>query len=409
MKITHIITRMILGGAQENTLFTCEGLHQRGHHVTLITGPSYGPEGKLLERAHAGGYQIIEVPTLRRAINPFHDLPCYFELKRILADLQSDIVHTHSAKAGILGRLAAAAVRKNQGDACCAPLRALRTANAAQCRRPVIIHTVHGLSFHPFLPAWKNKLYIAAERRAAPVTDHFITVAQAMTDQSLAAGIGQPGQYSRIFSGIETADFLTDPAPDQIAQTRRELNIPPDAIIIVAVARLAEFKGHDAVIQTAAPLAVKHPNLYWLFVGDGYLRSQLEAQIARANLSSRFRLTGLVPPDQVPRFLHACDILVHCSLREGLARVLPQALLCAKPVVSYDIDGAREVVTPDTGFLVPPQNTALLTAALETLIAEPALRHRLGAAGRAFCREQFPHTLMVDRIEEVYRRFIPQG
>ena len=205
LNIVHVITRMILGGAQENTLFTCEGLHARGHNVTLITGPTYGPEGQLIERANNGGYEVIELGSLVRAIDPWKDIVCYRRLKSLLRDLGGDVLHTHSAKAGVLGRWAGGAVRAEAADACCAPLRKLRQAQQQSCGRPRIVHTIHGLAFHPYLSAIKNRLYIAAERSAAKSTDAFISVADAMTEQALAAGIGHRSQYTTIWSGLEVA------------------------------------------------------------------------------------------------------------------------------------------------------------------------------------------------------------
>lgn len=407
MKIVHVITRLILGGAQENTLYTCEGLHERGHDVTLITGPSLGPEGALLERARQGGYQLVEVPDLVRQINPFIDVPAYYRLCRLIKELAPDIVHTHSAKAGVLGRWAADKVRKDASDCCCGTLRKMREANMQHCRRPQIVHTIHGLAFHPYLPAWKNRLYITVERNAAKSTDAFITVAQAMTDQALEVGIGRPEQYTRVFSGLEVEPFVTDPSSEQIVRERAQLDIPADAIVIVTVARLAEFKGHEYVIEAAKALAPSYPNVYWLFVGDGHQRAQVERDIAQAGLSDRFRLTGLVSPERIPELIHASDILVHCSLREGLARVLPQALLCAKPAVCFDLDGAREVVINDqTGFLLPPRALPPLVDALRQLIENQDLRVRLGRQGREHCRKPFDHRVMVEQIENVYHTLL---
>ncbi len=408
MKIVHIITRLIVGGAQENTLFTCEGLHDRGHDVTLITGPSYGPEGQLVQRARSAPYRYLEIPLLRRAINPLHDLRTLRQLKKLLAQLDPDIVHTHSAKAGIIGRYAAYNLRQRAAETCCPATRALRTAQLNTCGRPRIIHTIHGLAFHPYQSNLLNRLYIAVERRAARRTDAFISVADAMTDQALAAGIGQPNQYHTIRSGLEVDTFLNPPSPQQTATLRQQLNLPPDALVVASVARLFHLKGHEFIIDAAKKLAPNHPNLYWLFVGDGSLRPQIEQQIAQANLTDRFRLTGLVPPSRIPALLHASDILVHCSLREGLARTLPQALLAGKPVVSFDVDGAREVVhNNETGFLVPPRDIDTLTHALGQLIDQPDLRQRLGHTGRQRCQQAFDHRLMVDQILTLYHQQLP--
>jgi len=398
---------MILGGAQENTLLTCRGLHDRGHDVTLITGPALGPEGQLTDQAGAGGYRLIELDCLRRAINPFHDLSSYYKLKKLLAQLAPDIVHTHSAKAGILGRYAGAAIRKKTLRACCASMEKFRQAQLNTCARPRIIHTIHGLAFHRYQSSFINRFYIAIERAAAGCTDAFISVADAMTRQAVAVGIGRGEQFTRIFSGLETENYINPPTPEKIAQIRSELNIPPDAIVITTVARLFHLKGHQYIIESAGRIADRHKNVIWLFVGDGKLRSQLENQIAAANLQDRFRLIGLVPPVRVGELLGASDILVHCSLREGLARALPQALLCAKPVVSFDVDGAAEVVVNNkTGFLIAPEDISALTAAQEKLITDTDLRVKLGQTGRDLCRQQFDHNLMVDRIEALYKSLL---
>ena len=404
MKIVHVITRMILGGAQENTLLTCEGLHRLGHDVTLITGPALGPEGQLMDRARVGGYRVIELNGLRRAINPFYDVPVYRRLKKLLAEIDPDIVHTHSAKAGILGRRAAAVLRKKAIQACCPMLEKFRAAQSAGCGKPRIIHTIHGLAFHPYQSSLLNYPYIAIERAAAKYTDAFICVARAMTDQALAAGIGQKHQYTRIFSGLESETFLNPPSTEDIAQIRRALDIPPDAVVIATVARLFELKGHDYIIDAARQITQRWQNVVWLFIGDGNLRSSLEQKIADYNLTPYFRLSGLVPPERVGPLLHASDILVHCSLREGLARALPQALLCGKPVISFDVDGAREVIINDkTGYLVPPKDIPALIAAQEKLITHRDWRLRLGQAGREFCRREFDKDLMVERIEKLYQ------
>ncbi|MBN2211075.1 MAG: glycosyltransferase family 4 protein [Sedimentisphaerales bacterium] len=406
MKIVHIITRLILGGAQENTLLTCEGLRARGHKVTLITGPALGPEGQLLDRARAGGYRVIEVDGLRRAINPLRDIPVYSKLKKLLREFDPDIVHTHSAKAGILGRRAAWKLR-TATDNCCSTCARVDRVRQEKHGRPKIVHTIHGLAFHPYQNALLNRCYIACERTAARQTDAFISVAQAMTDQALAAGIGRPEQYTCIFSGMETDTYLQPRTPEQNEAIRREFNLPANAVVIVTIARLFALKGHEYIIEAARNIAEHFPRAHWLFVGDGSWRQRIQQQIDNAGLSDRFHLTGLVPPQRIPDILHACDILVHCSLREGLARALPQALLCEKPVISFDVDGAREVVIDDqTGFLIPPRDVKALIDAQAKLITNSDLRRRLGQTGRKQCQESFNHHTMVNQIELLYHNLI---
>jgi glycosyltransferase involved in cell wall biosynthesis len=379
MRICHVITRLILGGAQENTTLTCEGLSARGHDVTLVTGPALGPEGELMTRARGGAYRLIVLESLRREIRPWRDLGAYRDIVSVLREIHPDVMHSHSSKAGILARRAAAKVGGMR-----------------------IVHTIHGLPFHPYQPRWRNWLYTALERSAAARSDAIISVADAMTAAALSAGVGRAGQFTTIYSGMEVAPFLA--AGSGGAAFRRELKLPGDAVLVTKVARLAEMKGHEFLLEAAA--GIDNPRVHFCLVGDGRLRGRIEAEIARWGLAERFHLTGLLSPGRIPAVLAATDILAHCSLREGLARALPQAMLAGKPVVSFDIDGAREVVDSDTGVLLPPGDVAGLRLAIETLASCPPLRQRLGAAGREKCRALFDHNRMVDRIEELYRRLL---
>jgi glycosyltransferase involved in cell wall biosynthesis len=379
MRICHVITRMILGGAQENTLLTCEGLHRRGHEVILVTGPALGPEGELMTRARAGGYRVVEIDALRREIHPRLDHRARKRLEALLRETRPDVMHSHSSKAGILARKAAARVGGMK-----------------------IVHTIHGLPYHPYQAWWRNRLYVALEARAARRSDAILCVADAMTRQALLAGAGEPGQFTTVYSGMETEPYLQ--RPREADAFRESLNLPERAVLVTQVSRLAELKGHEYVLDAAE--RISDPRVCFCFVGDGHWRRRIEADIARRGLASRFRLTGLLPPAQIPEVMHATDILVHCSLREGLARTLPQAMLAGKPVVSFDVDGAREVVGAETGILLPPKDVAGLVLAIETLADSKDLRTRLGDAGRTLCRERFDHERMVEQIESVYRRLL---
>lgn len=370
---------MILGGAQENTLLTCRGLHARGHEVVLLTGPALGPEGDLLDRARRDGYRVVVVEELQRELSLWRDFKAFQTIERHLAEISPRIVHTHSSKAGILGRWAARRLGWMK-----------------------IVHTIHGLPFHPHEKPWRNRLYIWLERRAAQGTDALISVADAMTRQSLAAGVGRPEQYTTIYSGMELEPYLTRPADADAF--RASLRLPPDAMLLTQVSRLAEWKGHEFLL--AAAERIDDPNVHFCFVGDGALRGEIESEIARRRLEGRVHLTGLLAPERIPAVLHASDIVVHCSLREGLARVLPQAMLAGRPVVSFDVDGAREVVDDETGVLVPPKDLDAFVEALRKLIRNPDRRFLLGAAGRERCKRRFDHNVMVERILEVYRKIL---
>lgn len=378
MKTVHIITRLILGGAQENTLLTVEDQQRDWHDpVTLITGPGLGPEGSLIQRAEEGGLDVRVIPEFRRNIHPWRDWSSYRSLIRLLRQLQPEIVHTHSSKAGILGRAAAYRL----GIPC--------------------VHTIHGPAFYAGQPWPVYQTYRWLEKWAARRCDKLISVCDAMTDQYVAAGVAPRSQFVTVYSGMEVEQFLNPPRSRE--EVRRELGFADTDIVVGKVARLFHLKGHDDVIA-AAEQAVRHnPALRFLFVGDGLLRLELEQKIARAGLTDHFVFTGLVPPQRVPELIHAMDIVVHTSLREGLARVLPQGLLAGKPVISYDVDGAREVViTQQTGCLLPPRDIPGLVQSILALAADPACRQAFGATGRELCIERFRHQSMTQQLRAIY-------
>jgi len=416
MKIIHIITRLILGGAQENTLITCKVLAERGHDVTLLTGPALGPEGELFNQAQGQGYKVVVIDRLRRAINPYNDIISYFRLKKLLRQLQPDIVHTHSAKAGILGRYAARslchcdACEAGRGNLSRCVSRLLRRSaprnDKAGRHKPAVVHTLHGLAFHPYQREALNKFYIAIEKSAAKRTDFFISVADAMTAQATAVGIGGPEQYVTAYSAIDEDDFLEPISDDRKRDFRRKYGIDEDAVVLVTVARLFMLKGHDYIIESAKELSKRFANCIWLFVGDGNLSEHYKQQARELGLADRIKFTGLLPPSQIPLAIQSSDILVHCSLREGLARTLPQAMLCGRPAISFDVDGAREVVNDNTGRLIEPKNVGQLTAACAELIEDADLRKRLGEQGRESVKKKFAPDTMVDIIEAVYRKLL---
>ncbi len=381
MRIAHIITRMIVGGAQENTLLCCkDGVRLFGDQMLLVTGPSLGPEGDLLARESDLDFPVRLVPWLVRPIHPVWDLRCYAALKTVLREFRPDVVHTHSAKGGMLGRLAAWSLRV-----------------------PVVVHTVHGAPFHPYQSPVARGFFRWCERFAARRCHHLVSVADAMTDQLVAAGVAPRAQFSTIYSGMDVEPFLR--ADDARRATRAEFGFADDQIVVGKIARLFHLKGHSYVIEAAERVLRRCPQVRFLLVGDGILRGSLEGQIARAGLSHAFRFTGLVPPDRIPALIGAMDVLVHASLREGLARALPQALIAGKPVISYDVDGAREVVVPgETGYLLAPRCIQPLADALIELAESPALRQRLGAVGRARCTDRFGRETMARSLRDLYQR-----
>jgi len=231
-------------------------------------------------------------------------------------------------------------------------------------------------------------------------------VADAMTQQALAAGIGKPGKFVTAYSAVDEDAFLQALPQEEIAEFRVNYGISKGAVVLVTVARLFELKGHNYIIESAKVLSKRYENAVWLFVGDGNLSGVYKDQVAKLSLAHRVKFTGLLPPSRIPLALQASDILVHCSLREGLARAIPQAMLCGKPAIAFDLDGTREVVNENTGRLIEPQNVQQLTDACAELIENAQLRRRLGEQARESVKEKFAPETMVDTIEKVYNNLL---
>lgn len=385
MRVLHLITRMIIGGAQENTLYNCLDLMRDfNDDVCLATGPTYGPEGKLLEQGRAGELHVEIVPSLQREISPRTDWKCRREIRRLIEDFEPDVVHTHSAKAGFLGRLAAADVGV-----------------------PAIFHTVHGAPFHPYQSALARNLFVRCERVAAKRCHRMISVADAMTDLMVGAKVAPRDKFQTIYSGMDIEPFLA--AGEHRDSVRAQFGFAPGTIVIGKIARLFKLKGHDDLLEAAATVIDQVPAARFLLVGDGLLRDELEERAQQLGISDQIVFAGLVPPEEIPRMVSAMDILTHTSLREGLARTLPQALLSGIPVVSYDVDGAREVcISNETGFLIPPRDLEEFAQRLVELCRDEEARLRMGSQGQQMCRERFPHRHMTAQIRELYERVLQE-
>jgi glycosyltransferase involved in cell wall biosynthesis len=219
----------------------------------------------------------------------------------------------------------------------------------------------------------------------------------------LAANIGRPEQYVTVYSGMETAPFIHPPVSRD--EVRAKLGLRDEHVAIGTIARLFYLKGHEDLLDIAPQLCERHPNLRFLWIGDGLLRQEFERRIAAMNLKDRFILTGLIPPERIPEAVNAMDILVHPSRREGLARALPQGSLAGCPVVTYDVDGNREaLIDGQTGFLVPAFDKQKLDECIETLMNEADRRRSMGEAGREFALKRFDAKVMVEELEKVYMR-----
>jgi glycosyltransferase involved in cell wall biosynthesis len=381
LKICHIITRMIVGGAQENTLLTIIDHVNKGHEVILITGKSPGPEGELLRNKNFPDFETVINPHLVREISLYHDIAAYSSLKKYLRDNNVDVVHTHSSKAGVIGRAAAWAAKV-----------------------PFVCHTVHGQAFHRYETLLKNFIYKASERWAAKRCHRIYAVAEAMIKQCLDAGIAPSEKYMTVYSGMELENFLNSDSNDsrQVnCEMRKSLGIPEKVPVISTVARLFPLKGYEYLVPAARIITEKFPDTYFLIVGDGIMTDEVKNQAKKFGLN--FVFSGLVPPSEVYKYIAVSDMMIHLSLREGLPRAIVQALASGKPAIGFDLDGTPEVViNGETGFIAEPKNYEQVADFAIQIIGDRQLMKKLGDKGRELVKQKFGWKRMGNILEQEY-------
>jgi glycosyltransferase involved in cell wall biosynthesis len=353
-KVCHIITMLELGGAQQNTLYTVRNLDRERFDPVLITGT----EGPLVDEARESPVTSHFLPDLKRAISPAGDLRALLALKRVLRHERPDIVHTHSSKAGILGRAAAA-------------MAGIR----------VVIHSVHGWGFHPGQSLLAHGLYVTLERLAALKTSAFITVSRANLAQGVAARIFDEGSARVIHSGIALERFRPRAADGEAA----DLPWPSPGTEEVIVGMVACFKPQKApldFIRVAAEVLKRAPHCRFVLVGDGELRGAIEHEITALGIGARVNLLGW--RRDIPELMRHFDVLLHTSRWEGLPRVFPEAMASSLPIVATSVDGAPEAIEDGvSGFLREPGDIRGLGEAVVQLAESAKLRGEMGRSGKS--------------------------
>ncbi len=375
-RVLHPITRLIIGGAQENTMYTAALLNKERYHVEILSGPQTGSEGSLIEEVRQREVPLTILPDLLRQVSPLHDLHALRQLVNLIHRGHYQIVHTHSSKAGILGRLAA------------------RIAGV-----PVIVHTVHGWSFHDYMSPAVRLTYLFLERVMASFTNAMIFVAKHDIQKGLRAGIGEPDRCHLIRSAIPLDEFELS-RYDRRA-IRQELGIPVDALVIGNVGRFSEQKNPLDWIRVAGLLGRTRPQIHFLLVGDGPLRCEVENALVREDLVGRTTLTGL--RRDTPRMMAAMNVFMLTSLWEGLPRVIPQALAMELPVLANRANGIGEAILDGiTGYLCDSGNIEQMAELCMRLVDHPNLWTEMGKRGRQLAREEFDIKNMISQIENLY-------
>jgi glycosyltransferase involved in cell wall biosynthesis len=371
VKVLHVVTRFV-AGAGGNTLLSVLGADHERYDVWVAGAP----EGDLWERAEDRGVTTVKLKRLREVISPRDDLLALFELVRLIRRERFSVVHTHSSKAGVIGRLA-----------------------AWVCRTPVIVHTIHGFSSHEFMSAPRRRAYLAIERLVRPITHEFLAVAPEVAREAVEKRLAPPGAVSVVPSAVELDRIPSGPDPE----IRAELGIPVDAPLVGTVGRLDFQKAPLDFVRMAARVAATHPGTHFAMIGDGELLEDAREEARGLGVAVTF--SGFHP--DAARIAASFDVFVISSLYEGLGRGLTEALASGRPVAATAVNGVIDLIEPgSTGLLAPPADPEALARSVIWLLEHPEEARRMGEAGRDRVRALFEPSAMCARIEETYARLL---
>ena len=384
IKVAHIIARMITGGADENTLFTMEGLDKNKYDVDLITGEEF--DESISKKIKDENINIIQIKGLKWKLNFLHDPIVLLKLIKLLKRKHYDIVHTHTTKAGILGRIA-----------------------AYISRVPVIVHGLHGSTFQAFNSGLLNWLLFLFERLTGRFTDAYISVSKILSENYIKKGIGKKENYYTVYSGMELGKFYHAREKIDYEEKREELAIKRKDFVIGNVARLESRKGHKFLIDAFKNIVgeQKDGGVKLLIIGEGNKRKYLENYVRKLNLRNKVIFTGY--REDVEELMAIMDIFVLTSLREGLPRVLVQAAAVGIPSVAFNVDGVSEIIKNNyNGFLVKVKDKEQLEKMIVKYMNNKELVLLHGQNGRKFIENKWTIKGMVDSIDIIYQKLITE-
>jgi len=389
IKVVHIITRFDKGGSAENTLLTVLGLNKEKYSILLIKGLSLESEmsdeeslavSESLKIAEENNIKVINLPFLVRKIAPLTDLKALFTLFKILRKERPDIVHTHTSKAGFLGRFA-----------------------SFLARVPIIIHTPHGHVFHSYFGPTLTKIFVIAEKISSLITDKIITLTNRERDEHIERRIAPLNKFITIHSGVDLDRFMN--LNIDIKKKKKELNIPQDFYVIGTVGRLVPIKGHKYLVSAAEMIIKEFPKTVFVIVGDGFLKPILERHAEALGIRKNIIFTGW--RKDVPEILYLFDILVFPSLNEGMGRVMIEGMSLGKPIVASNVGGIRDLIEDGkNGLLVPPRDSNALRKAISRLIRNKKLAEGLGKIGKMEVYPDFDASTMVKKIDNLYESLL---
>ena len=376
VKVLHIITRLDPGGSSTNTLQTVARLDRARYDADLVVGKTLDPEGVAAAFIRDHNIRAMFIDSLVREVHLWKDLVAFIRLCAVIRRGGYDIVHTHSSKAGILGRWAAfiCGVRK-------------------------IVHTPHGHVFYGYFSNFMTRIFLFAERRTAKITSRLIALTQRGIDEHRALRVGRQEQWTAIPSGIDVS--VVRPSAEDGDRVRRELGLKDSDLVFIAVGRLEPVKGQATLIEAMALVIGDFPRIKLLIVGEGSCRASLDLQAKRLGVRDNVVFTGF--RKDVSRVLCAADVFVMASVNEGMGRAVLEAMAAGLPVIVSRVGGLPSIVEDAReGFLVTAGDCVAWAGAMRQMVLSPEMRRSMSQAARARVNETFSVERMVRQIEEVY-------
>ena len=371
IKLLHVITHLPIGGAQDNTLYTVELLNKDKYDISL----SCNLNGELVSRAKKVKHlKLYDVPNLRREVSIINDIRAFLYLYKLIKKENFTIIHTHSSKAGFLGRIA-----------------------AMLNKTPIVIHTIHGFAFHDYMNSFKKNIFIYLEKLSAKWTHGLVTVSNLNKKKVVDLGIAPIEKLKNIYSGIDLTLFINE----KNDQFRKELNLDSNHLLLGSVGRLSNQKDPITMIEAFCIVIKRFPSAHLTLVGDGELRDEILIKIDQLQLNGRVHLTG--NKNYPWKIYHSLDLFIMSSIYEGLGRSITEALSCGVPVVCTSVEGVPEIVRDnETGILVPPKDPGALATGIINSLNDMDNAKKMAEEGRKFVNENFDVNKMVDDIDALY-------
>lgn len=379
IRVLRAITRLNIGGPAIHAVLLTAALDDGAHFAsTLVAGTTAAHEGDMLDFARAHAVQPVLLPALGREISPADDLVSLARMVQVVRGLAPDVVHTHMAKAGTVGRLA-----------------------ARMCGVPLIVHTYHGHVFHSYFGPAKTRVFLTIERALGMVSDRLIVVGDGQRAEIAGYGVAPARKLEPIRLGLELGQFLH--AEEARGALRRELRVDATAPLIGIVARLVPIKAHEVFLQSAAQLLQAEPRARFLVIGDGERRAELEALVERLGIGDAVTFLGW-RRDMVSVYADL-DVVALTSRNEGSPVALIEAMAAARPVISTRVGGVPEVVVDGvTGLTIPSSEPSALTEGTLKLLRDRDLADGLAAAGRRHVYPRYDVSRLVDDVRNLYLR-----